>query len=280
MSAIEIGSIFAAPSYPPAVPEDFDRCVKLLQKRAGIVLGEHKREMIGRILGARAKAVNMQTIRSYLDLLAQNPGAQEWEHFINAFTINHTAFFRERHHFEMLADFVKRRRAPVSIWCCAASTGEEVYTIALTLAQAGHTAENGARIWATDIDTEAVQRARQGVYSMDRVKPVPPDRLRTYFQRGTGKNAGMVRVKPVLRNMVEFDVLNLLDPSWPIQGKFDAIFCRNIMIYFDKETQSRILDRFAPVLKPDGLLFAGHSENFTYLTKAFRLRGQTVYVRS
>src|SRR5690606_24431546 len=156
MSELEISSsIFAAPTYPPAHPEDFDRCVKLLQKRAGIVLGEHKREMIGRILGARAKKANMETIRSYLDHLAQNSTTQEWEHFINAFTINHTAFYRERHHFDMLSDFVKRRKAPVSVWCCASSTGEEVYTIALTLALAGHTAEKGTRIWATDIDTEA-----------------------------------------------------------------------------------------------------------------------------
>src|SRR5690606_3237914 len=126
-----------------------------------------------------------------------------------------TAFYRERHHFDMLSDFVKRRKAPVSVWCCASSTGEEVYTIALTLALAGHTAEKGTRIWATDIDTEAVQRASKGVYSLDRVKPVPPDQLKTYFQRGTASNAGKVRVKPALRNMVEFDVLNLMDPSWP-----------------------------------------------------------------
>src|SRR5690606_19330787 len=115
---------------------------------------------------------------------------------------------------------------------------------------------------------------------LDRVKSVPADQLRRYFQRGIGTNAGMVRVKPVLRNMIEFSVLNLMAFPWPAWGPFDAIFCRNVMIYFDQETQSRILDRLAQALKPDGLLFAGHSENFSYVTQSFRLRGQSVYVRA
>lgn len=268
------------PAPEPVANEDFDRCARLLQARAGIVIGDHKRDMVGRIIAARAHQMGMANLRAYLDHLQYQADAPEWEHFINAFTINHTAFFRERHHFDILSEFLRGRSKPVSIWCCAASTGEEAYTIAMIMSEAGHTAETGASVWATDIDTAAIEKARHGVYTLDRVKPVEESHLKRYFQRGTGPRAGLVRVKPNLTGMIEFDALNLLDSAWPARRQFDAIFCRNIMIYFDKPTQTRILDRFAPVLKPDGLLFAGHSENFTYLTKAFRLRGQTVYVKA
>lgn len=268
------------PAPEPVANEDFDRCARLLQARAGIVIGDHKRDMVGRIIAARAHQMGMASLRAYLDHLQYQADAPEWEHFINAFTINHTAFFRERHHFDILSEFLRGRSKPVSIWCCAASTGEEAYTIAMVMSEAGHTIETGSSVWATDIDTAAIEKARQGVFTLDRVKPVAESHLKRYFQRGTGPRAGMVRVKPNLTGMVEFGSLNLLDAAWPARRQFDAIFCRNIMIYFDKPTQTRILDRFAPVLKPDGLLFAGHSENFTYLTKAFRLRGQTVYVKA
>ena len=272
-------SIFSMPALPEVGQNDFERAARLLHTRAGIVLGAHKREMAERTLGLRARHMGVGTVRDYLDQLERNSESPHWEAFINAFTINHTAFFREQHHFDVLAKFVRTRKKPLNVWCCASSTGEEPYSIAITLREALADADNGVSILATDIDTQAVDRAGQGVYSLDRVKPVPEALLRKYFMRGTGARAGMVRVKPVLRNMIEFDVLNLLSPGWPTGGqKYDVIFCRNTMIYFDKATQTRILERFAAALKPGGLLFAGHSENFTYLTKAFRLQGQTVYV--
>lgn len=273
-------SIFALPAQARLAPGDFEQAARLLKSRAGIVLGAHKQEMTGRTLALRAHAVGHQSVNDYLEDLARNPLSPEWENFVNAFTINHTAFFREQHHFEILARFVRTRSKPISIWCSAASTGEEPYTIAMTLREACPQPDMGVSIWATDIDTEAIRRAREGVYSLERVKPVPEDYLHKYFQRGTGSRTGMVRVKSNLRNMIEFGVFNLLQNDWPAPQSFDAIFCRNIMIYFDKATQTRILERFAPVLKPGGLLFAGHSENFTYLTDAFRLQGQTVYVKS
>ncbi len=256
---------------------DFERSARVLRARAGIVIGSHKLEMAARTLGLRAKGLGLTTVKEYLDHLEHNPHSPEWEAFVNAFTINHTAFFREQHHFEILAEFAKARRKPFSVWCAAASTGEEPYTIAMTLRESCLQPDVGVSIYATDIDTRAIERAKQGVYSMERVQPVPEEYLKKYFQRGTGKQTGMVRVKDSLRDMIEFDTLNLLAPSWPTDRKFDAIFCRNTMIYFDKPTQTRVLERFAPTLKPGGLLFAGHSENFTYLTKAFRLQGQTVY---
>ena len=130
---------------------------------------------------------------------------------------------------------------------------------------------------ATDIDTDALARAREAVYPLDQVAKLDEARRRRFFLRGSGARAGQARIRPELAAMVELQPLNLLAPKWAVDGPFDAIFCRNVMIYFDKQTQARILERFAPLLKPDGLLFAGHSENFSYISQTFRLRGQTVY---
>lgn len=271
---------FTLPSLAVVEPNDFPRAARILHGRAGILLGTHKQDMAERTLGLRAKSLELASVREYLDHLERNPHSPEWEGFVNAFTINHTAFFREQHHFEILAEFVKTRKKPLDIWCAASSTGEEPYSIAMTLQEHCHQPDYGVSIIATDIDTKAIERARGGMYSLDRVKPVPEDHLKKYFQRGTGQRAGMVRAKSNLRDMIDFHQLNLLSPNWHSGQKFDAIFCRNTMIYFDKPTQTTILERFAKVLKPGGLLFAGHSENFTYLTKAFRLQGQTVYIVS
>ena len=270
-------SYFSQPALPKADAQDLGRTVDLLHKRAGIVLGDHKKDMAARTLGLRAHHAGLGAVRDYLNYLEQNPQSEEWDRFISAFTINHTAFFREQHHFQILADFVRTRRKPISIWCCASSTDEEPYTLAMTLHDACGQSDAGISVLATDIDLQVLAQARKGVYTLDRIKPIPPEFLRRYFLRGTGRQAGMAMVKPVIRNLVTFEELNLVAPAWPISQKFDAIFCRNTMIYFDKPTQTRILERFVPLLKPGGLMFAGHSENFTYLTKSLRLQGQTVY---
>src|SRR5690606_3712411 len=133
------------------------------------------------------------------------------------------------------------------------------------------------RIVATDIDTNVLRTGENGIYSIDRLEKMPMERMRRFFLRGKGAQEGMVRVRPELRQMITFRQLNLLSDQWPISGQFDAIFCRNVMIYFDKPTQGRILDRFAPMMKEDALLFAGHSENFLYASNAYKLRGKTVY---
>lgn len=268
---------YLAPEQFSLSDEEFSRAGKLLHARSGIILGEHKRELAARVLNMRARKKGVGGASEYLKHLQQDAQSPEWSAFVNAFTINHTAFFREQHHFKMLADFVRTRKAPVSVWCCAASTGEEAYTIAMTLLENTAAQQPTPSVWATDIDTQAIDKARKGIYTLERVKPVPEALLKKYFYRGKAAKAGLVRVKPILQEVVQFEPLNLVAPSWPTSEKFDAIFCRNTMIYFDKPTQTRILDRFAPMLKPGGLLFAGHSENFTYLTKTFRLRGQTVY---
>ncbi|MBB3329723.1 chemotaxis protein methyltransferase CheR [Halomonas campaniensis] len=256
---------------------DFTRIRELIYRRAGIVLAEHKREMVYSRLAKRLRHYGLTRFGDYLARLERQPEAREWEAFTNALTTNLTAFFREAHHFPLLAEHVRSRPGPIRIWSAAASTGEEPYSIAMTLAETLGSRAGEARVVGTDIDTEALARARAGIYPLEQVHKLEEARTRRFFQRGTGRQAGLARVRPDLRAMVELEPLNLLAPGWPLKGPFDAIFCRNVMIYFDKATQARILERFAPLLKPDGLLFAGHSENFSYITKAFRLRGQTVY---
>lgn len=257
---------------------DFSRVRRMIHERAGISLGTHKREMVYSRLARRLRALGGSDFGSYLQRLEAEPASPEWEEFVNALTTNLTAFFRESHHFPILADFVASRPDPVSIWCCAASTGEEPYSIAMTLAESlTGRALGSASVLATDIDTSVLQRARAAIYPEERVAKMSEARLKRFFLRGKGAAAGQVRVRPAITGMVRYETLNLLAPAWPVQERFDAIFCRNVMIYFDKPTQARILERFAPLLKRGGLLFAGHSENFTYISKDFRLRGQTVY---
>src|SRR5690554_4777058 len=200
----QFNSIFALPAQARLSQGDFEYATRLLQSRTGILLGEHKQEMAGRTLALRAHAVGHSSVREYLEDLSRNPLSAEWEIFVNSFTINHTAFFREQHHFEILSRFVSTRAKPISIWCSAASTGEEPYTIAMTLRESCPAPDVGVSIWATDIDTVAIERAREGVYPLERVKPVPEEYLHKYFQRGTGGRTGMVRVKNNLRSLIEF----------------------------------------------------------------------------
>jgi chemotaxis protein methyltransferase CheR len=257
---------------------DFARIRDLIHQRAGISLSDHKRDMAYSRLARRLRARGLDSFRRYLDLLESEQNPAEWEAFTNALTTNLTAFFREAHHFPILAEFVKRRQQPVSIWCSAASTGEEPYSIAMTLVEAlGDSAARQATIIATDLDTQVLAKGEAGIYSLDQVRPLSHERLKRFFLKGTRQRAGLVKVRPELRAMIRFQQLNLTDADYGLRTQFDAIFCRNVMIYFDKPTQSQVLTRFEPLVKPGGLLFAGHSENFTYVTHAFRLRGQTVY---
>jgi chemotaxis protein methyltransferase CheR len=257
---------------------DFARIRELIHRRAGISLSDHKRDMAYSRLARRLRAVNIDTFREYLDQLESQQNSAEWEAFTNALTTNLTAFFRESHHFPILADFAKHRPQPFSVWCSAASTGEEPYSIAMTLMETlGDSAARQCSVIATDIDSQVLQKADAGVYSLDSVKALGSERLKRFFLKGTGAHAGFVRIRPELRAMVKFEKLNLTDAKYALNGQFDAIFCRNVMIYFDKPTQAQVLARFEPLVKSGGLLFAGHSENFTYVSQAFKLRGQTVY---
>lgn len=258
-------------------PRDFARVRALIYKQAGIALSESKQEMVYSRLARRLRAKGMVSFTAYLDALESGRDSEEWEAFTNALTTNLTSFFREAHHFPILAEHMRKMKEPLAVWCSASSTGEEPYSIAMTLCETFGTLSPPVTIVATDIDTNVLETAAKGIYAIDRLDKMPQDRAKRFFQRGKGDQAGLVRVRPELRQLVTFKQLNLLADSWPIAGPFDVIFCRNVMIYFDKPTQGKILGRFAPLMKPQGLLFAGHSENFLYASDAFRLRGKTVY---
>lgn len=259
--------------------QDFEKVRELIYRHAGISLAPTKREMVYSRLGRRLRMRGLNRFSEYLAVL-ETGDAQEWEAFTNSLTTNLTSFFREPHHFPILAEFMQQRwqqrRAPLSIWCCASSTGEEPYTIAMTAAEAFNDAKPPVRILATDVDTNVLAHASAGVYAEERVEKLPPAQLKRFFLRGGGAHAGKVKVRPELRELVEFRRLNLLDATWPVRGPFDVIFCRNVMIYFDKPTQLKILEKFAPLLD-DGLLFVGHSESLFHAAHLFRLRGKTVY---
>jgi chemotaxis protein methyltransferase CheR len=257
---------------------DFERVRALIYKRAGISLADSKHEMVYSRLARRLRATGIGSFSDYLDSLESGRMGEEWESFTNALTTNLTSFFREAHHFPVLAEHVKKLKDhPLTIWCSASSTGEEPYSIAMTVCEAFNTLTPPVQIIATDIDTNVLNTASNGVYSLDRIEKMDPARARKFFLRGKGAQEGYVRVRPELRKLIEFRQLNLLADSWPVSGQFDSIFCRNVMIYFDKATQRKILSRFVPLMKPHALLFAGHSENFLYVSEQLKLRGKTVY---
>jgi len=256
---------------------DFERIRTLIHAHAGIALSGAKQDMVYSRLARRLRAVGDRTFAQYLVRLERDRG--EWETFVNSLTTNLTSFFREAHHFEILAERLKRigDRRTIRIWCSAASTGEEPYSLAITACETFDTLTPPVHILASDIDTNVLASGERGVYRQDRVERLSAERLRRFFQRGTGEQEGQVRVRPELQRLVSFRRINLLDASWSVQGPLDAIFCRNVMIYFDKATQYAILKRFAPLLRKDGVLFAGHSESFMHAADLFRSMGRTVY---
>ena len=257
---------------------DFERVRALIHQRAGISLADSKQEMVYSRLARRLRATGIVSFGHYLDDLEGGRLGEEWEAFTNALTTNLTSFFREAHHFPLLAEHLKSvREQPLTIWCSASSTGEEPYSIAMTACEAFNSLSPPVQIIATDIDTSVLAVGERGVYALDRLDKMSPERARRFFQRGKGAQEGMVRVRPELRQLVTFKPLNLLAERWPLTGQFDVIFCRNVMIYFDKPTQRKILARFVPLMKPRALLFAGHSENFLYVSESLKLRGKTVY---
>jgi len=260
---------------------DFERVRALIYQRAGISLHTGKQAMVYSRLSRRLRETGHRSFASYLEWLEQSTGPageQEWQEFVNCLTTNLTSFFREEHHFHALADDLKARAGrPLRIWCNAASTGEEPYTLAMTAVEAlGANAQ--VKIIASDIDTKVLATAARAVYPADS-RGLSPERLRQHCLRGTAANAGKMRIKPELTRLIEFRTLNLMDAHWSLGEPFDIVFCRNVMIYFDAATQRRVLAQIHTVMRPGSLLFVGHSENFTDSKQLFRLRGKTIYER-
>ena len=271
---------FSAQREYPFSPGDFRRVRDLIAKLAGIALAEHKENMVYNRLARRLRSTGIGSFGEYLDLVEQAE-AEERGHFVNALTTNLTSFFREGHHFEMLGAYAaaRRRTAPgggrLRVWSSACSTGEEPYSAAIVLREADAPAD----IIATDIDTEVLRRAQRGNYALDAVDSMSPERLRRFFLKGVGQNEGRIMVRPELQAMVRFSPCNLQGDNWPAGELFDVIFCRNVMIYFSRESQRQVLERFIRVLRPGGLLFVGHSESYATGHAALRNCGKTAYER-
>ena len=255
--------------------DDFERVRQTLYRKTGINLADSKDSLVYSRLARRLRALSINNFQDYLTYLKKTPAEEEF--FINALTTNLTSFFREAHHFSALADYLRSHPGERTIWCAASSTGEEPYSIAMTAAEVYDSFDNPVSIIASDIDSNVLQKARDGIYRDESARKLSPQQCYRFLHRGKGAQSGKVRVVPELRKNVVFRRINLTDATWPIRGPIDIIFCRNVMIYFDKETQLNILKRMIMLLPDDGLYFAGHSENFNKNPELVTPAGKTIY---
>ncbi|QDX81382.1 chemotaxis protein CheR [Denitratisoma sp. DHT3] len=260
--------------------QDFKAICVLIHDYAGISLSSIKRNMVYSRLARRLRTLGLRTFADYLAFLDAGH-EDERQIFVNSLTTNLTYFFREPHHFEVLArHLADRRHRQYRIWCAAASTGEEAYSLAITACEVFSSLAPPVSILASDIDTHVLAVAARGAYPVQRVERLSAERLQRYFFKEPGGDCDQVRVRPELQRLVSYRQINLLDRRLPVEGNFDAIFCRNVMIYFDKPTQYTLLQKLKPLLREDGLLFAGHAESFMHAGDIFRPLGRTVYMRA
>lgn len=268
--------------------QDFKTLRDLVGKHAGINLTDAKRELVYGRLARRLRQLGLKSFDQYCDLL-QSGDDQEIEIFTNAITTNLTSFFREAHHFDFLRQELlpawldsehNKDRSSYRIWCAGCSTGEEPYTIAMTVMEvlAGQ-AKIKLRLLATDLDSKVLQTAARGVYDTQRVEKMEGFRLKKWFMKGTGANRGKVRVSPKLQAAIRFQQHNMVHQAPPKGAVFDVVFCRNVVIYFDQLTQIEVFNRFADCLAPDGHLFVGHSESLFQKSDRFKLVSQSTYQR-
>lgn len=267
---------------------DFDFVCKFVYQSTGIVLNDNKREMLYRRLSRIVRERELNSFSDYCQLL-RTQGEQEKDYFINAITTNLTSFFREQHHFdylttEELPKLMASKCVQVNgkkrlrIWSCASSTGEEPYSIAITVLETMRSVISAwdVKILATDIDSNVLATGKTGVYEYRRIENIKEDFKHKYFKRGCGENGNNIRVNSELSKLITFKQLNLLH-EWPIKGPFDVIFCRNVIIYFDKPTQQELFARYYDLLAPGGLLMLGHSENLGDYQKHFDHVGRTIF---
>lgn len=256
---------------------DFERLSTLIYQRAGIILGANKREMLYGRLARRLRKIGLTRFKDYIALLDRG-NVVELEEFTNALTTNLTSFFREAHHFGILAGKVKAMyelHGPLSVWCAACSTGEEVYSIAMTIAHAFDSLKAPVRILASDVDTQVLAKAQAGVYAEESLGKLPSTFRERFFLNGP--TADTMSVRPELKELVVFRKINLLDPIWPLRGPADVIFCRNVMIYFDRATQRNVLRKFIPLMRSSARLFTGHSETLFHAADLFTPLGKSTF---
>ena len=273
-----VDNSFSEFSYTDA---DFSRVQKIIGEHAGINLSEAKRSLVYNRLTKRLRNFGMDSFQQYLDYVDSHV-EEEFSHFVNAITTNLTFFFREEHHFDFLREeelprLMKKNSATkkLRIWSAGCSTGEEPYSLAITVKEAVPPGWD-VKILATDLDFNVVEHGKAGIYDERRVEGMSQSRLTKWFKHGSGENGSKVRIKDELREMITFKQLNLMH-EWPMKGPFDVIICRNVMIYFNKETQARLTDRYADYLVENGHLIIGHSESLFKVTERFKLIGKTIY---
>lgn len=263
---------------------DFRFLAKLVGEKTGIVLADHKKDMVYGRVARRVRALGLKTVKQYCDFLSRSDGETEIFDFVNAVTTNLTRFFREAHHFEHLGEevFSDMLENPppgkrVRIWSAGCSSGMEAYSIAMTAFDSIPDIKNwDFKILATDIDTSMLRRGSEGIYQKKDMEGIPPEYRKRFILKYGGSESGQYAVSEDVKKLITFKRLNFLD-KWPVKGPFDVIFCRNVVIYFDKETQKEIFGKFAGLLKQDGWLYVGHSENISRITSEFCLKGRTVY---
>ena len=256
--------------------DDFERVRRLIYQRSGIVLNASKRDMVYVRLSRRLRSLHFLTFAAYLDFLSLHP--EEMEHFVNSLTTNLTAFFRESYHFPILANYLQSiPHRPIRLWSAATSSGEEAYSMAIVAFEAlGVSAANEVRLLASDIDSAMLDVAKDGIYARERIKNISSQRLHRFFLQNA-KNRNVVALRPEVKHLVHFEQINLLDPVWSFNTQMDVVFCRNVMIYFDRAVQKRVLKHLLEVMRPGALFFAGHSENLFYAVDRLEPLGQTVY---
>jgi chemotaxis protein methyltransferase CheR len=260
---------------------DFERVKRLLYQWAGIKLSDAKQDMVYSRLARQIRSAGAKHFQDYLDSV-ERAKPEERQLFINALTTNLTYFFREKHHFERLKQFFLEKKASQSnfnLWCTAASTGEEPYSIVMTACEVFQSLRPPIELIASDLDTNVLKIGEAGIYTQDRIDKLSTEQLKAFFLKGTGSHADEVKVRKELKSLIQFKQINLLENQWSMLGNktFDAIFCRNVMIYFDRETQEKLVRRLRQCLHPDGLLFVGHSESLHYAADCFKSLGNTVY---
>ncbi|MBN4082271.1 protein-glutamate O-methyltransferase [Mariprofundus ferrooxydans] len=263
---------------------DFNHLCQLVDEHTGIQLAEGKEDMLYGRLSRRIRKVGLDSFKAYIELLKGAENTEEFGEFINAVTTNLTSFFRERHHFDYLKNtllpaLIKKNRTSrrIRIWSAGSSTGEEPYSIAMTVAE---TMPPGwdVKILATDLDTDVLAHGERGIYDDSRIEDLDKSVVKRWFVKSS-KQSGKVRVKPELQALIYFRQLNLLQ-DWPMKGSIDIIFCRNVIIYFDMPTKQKLVDRYADMLPDGGHLFLGHSEAMNNMSNRFSLCGKSIYIKT
>jgi chemotaxis protein methyltransferase CheR len=255
--------------------QDFDEVRRILYEKTGIRLAESKDSMVYSRLARRLRQLKIVSFAAYLSYLKTTPA--EEQSFVNSLTTNLTSFFREAHHFPILRQYLERYPGRKRIWCAASSTGEEPYSIAMTVAETFGSFSTGVDIIASDIDSTVLEKADQGIYALSSIEALSQVQRKQFFLKGKGSNSGKVKVVPELRDMVTFKQLNLTHSTWDIEPTIDIIFCRNVMIYFDKSTQLRILAKMISLMPANGLYVAGHSETFANAANLVTPLAKTIY---